>query len=265
MYKFTDTNSKSAGEDTPAEAISINGNPLDTLIDGYRTLYVRGREGLSTEITSQVVGNRAGAIYQQRRYSDRTLTVGYQVITSSNQEYRNVFNTLAGYLNVENAKIVFNDEPDKYFIGTPQAMSDVDPGKNGVVSEFEIYCADPFKYTIVSQALSFSDGTVTVSYSGTIPSHPRFEMTFPGNCSQVAIVDTSGHVLQFSGSFKSGDRLVIDCTDISVMYNNKSAPGLGAIGNAWDTLTLKGGENTLTMTAEGTAPTVVIKFQEVYV
>ena len=50
MYQFIDVNEVSESAMLPSEALSINGEYLENLIPGYRTLAVTGREALSAEL-----------------------------------------------------------------------------------------------------------------------------------------------------------------------------------------------------------------------
>ncbi len=45
MYEFRDVNENLTQEYIPAEALQINGELIETQIEGYHTLYVQGREG----------------------------------------------------------------------------------------------------------------------------------------------------------------------------------------------------------------------------
>lgn len=209
----------------PSEALKINGQYIEEQIDGYRTLYVSGRELLEQEITSTELTRQSGTRYRSRRYPERVITVGFQIIPTGddyydgkNEEFREAFNKLAGILNVENAELIFHDEEDKFFIGTPSGVGDIEPGKNAVTGEFEITCNDPFKYSIYERIAypTEDDGkTFLVPYNGTAPSFPTLEVDFPnedessedgesdveltgaGDCGFVAFVDSDGHILQF--------------------------------------------------------------------
>ena len=50
IYKFTDTDKRATPGNLPGEALFINGQAIENLIEGYRTLYVKGRESMSGEI-----------------------------------------------------------------------------------------------------------------------------------------------------------------------------------------------------------------------
>ena len=53
-----------------------------------------------------------------KRYPVRTITVGYQLLTASAENFRKAYNVLMDILSVEDSELIFADEPDKYFTGT---------------------------------------------------------------------------------------------------------------------------------------------------
>ena len=60
MYSFRDVNENITLVPMPAEAMQINGVYLETEIEGYRTLYVKGREAFSPELETYEIGTRNG-------------------------------------------------------------------------------------------------------------------------------------------------------------------------------------------------------------
>lgn len=183
MYNFIDVNEVSEVL-LPSEALQINGEYIENLIEGYRTLHVAGREALSPELNTIEIGVRDGSTVKSKRYPARTITVTYQIIAKDNDSFRDAYNKLGSILNVQDAELIFNDEPDKYFIGTPSYIEDVDPGNNAVVGEFEILCADPFKYSVkeylalphinpLTRTISFM-----IDYDGTYKSYPKLQANF---------------------------------------------------------------------------------------
>ena len=181
MYKFIDTTEVSEGVLLPSEALMLNGEFIEHIIPGYRTLYVTGREALSPELTTLETGVRDGSTLQFKRFPGRTIIVGYQLIANSNEAFRTAYNALGGLLNVNDAELIFNDETDKYFIGTPSAIGEVEPGLNSVTGEIEFYCADPFKYSVEEFEVepTAEDGTgFVVDYKGTYKAFPTLEAKF---------------------------------------------------------------------------------------
>lgn len=180
MYDFIDVTEVSEGLSLPSEALKINGEYIENQITGYRTLTVEGREALSPEISSFETGSRDGSVLKGKRYPARVIRITYQLVANSNEEFRSAYNKLASILNVTNAELVFNDETDKYFIGTPSLMGEVPPGKNAVVGEFEIICLDPFKYSLMEYEAvpDLDDSCILLDYQGTYKSFPKLEAAF---------------------------------------------------------------------------------------
>lgn len=179
MYDFIDVNEQ-AGKKLPAEALQLNGEYIENIIDGYRTLQVSGREALSQELESYEVGIRDGSRLKSRRYPARTITITYQLLADSAEDFREKYNQLGRILNVEDAEMIFADEPDKFFRGTPEELGDVDPGRNNVVGEINFFCADPFKYSVIEYEAepSLDEGSVLIDYNGTYKSYPTLEASF---------------------------------------------------------------------------------------
>lgn len=231
MYNFTDTIEQAAANELPAEAVSINGIYIEDEISGYRTLYTSGRESLEKEFESYDDTVASGSLTKYTRFPARTITVGFQLLTSSPENFREAFNRLNEILNTEDAEIIFNDEQDKFFTGSPIMNADIEPGLMSVKGEYQIYCADPFKYSvdwhspdpvIAEDPETGLYQTFNIEYEGTYPAYPRYVAKFydpdgetdednaefdqtdmtgklggVGACKFVAFMDDENHVLQF--------------------------------------------------------------------
>lgn len=210
MYNYRDTTDHSTPVNIlPSEAVMINGVYLENVIDGYRTLYVKGREALSPEIALGQVGVRNGAYLKNKRFPARVLTIGYQILANSTGEFNEAFKRLNHYLNVEDAQIIFADETDKYLTGTPSGYEVVPEGRLNITSEFTIVCTDPFKYSTTEYEVAptlDSGTTFLVDYQGTYPAYPVLQTDFyksstkgntDGDCGFVAFSTQNADVLQF--------------------------------------------------------------------
>lgn len=85
---------------------------------------------------------------------------------------------------VEQAQIIFNDEPDKFFIRTTQGNHEIEGGSNSVIGEIEIYCADPFKYSVKEKTVTatLDNGyTFEIDYKGTRKAYPKIEAVMHGD------------------------------------------------------------------------------------
>ena len=212
MYNFVDTNGYAEGTALPSEALKINGAYLENKVTGYRTLYVKGREMLAPDIETYETGVRDGSTLQSKRLPARTITVGYQLIASSAEAFRAAFNALNAALDVEEAELIFADELDKFFIGTPFGRGDIPAGRNAVTGEFDILCVDPFKYSVQEYEATptLDDGTTfVIQYNGTYRSYPTLVAEFAdedddtsggltgnGDCGYVAFLSDDAAIIQ---------------------------------------------------------------------
>ena len=60
-------------------------------------------------------------------------------------------------INNEESKLIFLDEPDKYYIGTKESIGDVDSGRLNVKGSFTFTCSDPYKYKITEKTFPIKD------------------------------------------------------------------------------------------------------------
>lgn len=148
MYGFIDTKDNFIQNSLPSEALRINGVWIEEQIAGYRTLSVKGRESLSVDLTTFDDGRSNGVRFVRKRYPSREITVRYQLIASSSEEFRESYNKLISLLDEANQELVFNDEKDYFFTGTMSEMGSVPEGTNAVISTITFTCTDPFKYEL---------------------------------------------------------------------------------------------------------------------
>lgn len=251
MYNFIDVNDASEVVVLPSEALKINGEYIENQITGYRTLNVSGREALSPDVYSYTTGIRDGSLLKSKQYPERIITVTYQLIADSNEAFREAYNKLAAILDVENAELIFNDEQDKYFTGTPCIIGSVAPGKNSVVGEFEILCTDPFKYSVLEYEVEPKtvDGETvfTVDYNGTYKAYPTLEADFyneqeisedgetetaltgAGDCGFIAFYDDAENIIQIGDpEEENGEDLAKSQTLVNQSFTKSTSWGTAA-------------------------------------
>lgn len=275
----------STGASLPTEAPKINGQYLESVLPGYRTLYVSGREALEKNLSSVVVGSADGETILNSRYPSRTLSVGFQLIAEDASDFREKFSNLNNLLSLEEADFVFNDEPDKFFTGTPILDMNVSPGRNAVTGEWHILCAYPFKRSVALTTLSSTDqagvvvgnnsATFTFNYKGTRPSRPILRAQFAaakeggdynedGDCGYVAFLDTDENIIQLGNP----DIVEMDPQDPNAngtIFNSKFTETTGwtddgiAIGNITDQFFNNGAGQTLSFAKRNSAESSLVR------
>lgn len=197
MYAFVDTvNSGIVGTNLPTEAMSYNGVYLENEIDGYRTLSVTGRELMESEVTDQEIDGMDGSYYRYKTTPARTITVKYQLRARGSREFRDAFNKMNKLLSSEQVKVIFNDESDKYFIGTKTSNTQVDGGSNNVIGEIEIYCTDPRKYSTTEKEFVATDGVLNIVNEGTVPVSIDYDITTASETGYIGLVSEEG-IMQY--------------------------------------------------------------------
>lgn len=197
MYAFVNTvNSGIVGTNLPTEAMSYNGVYLENEIDGYRTLSVTGRELMESEVKHTEIDGMDGSYYRYKTTPARTITVKYQLRARGSREFREAYNKMNKLLSGEQVKVIFNDESDKYFIGTKTSNTQVDGGSNNVIGEIEIYCSDPCKYSTTEKEFTDTDGVLNIVNEGTVPVSIDYEVQTTSETGYIGIVSTEG-VMQY--------------------------------------------------------------------
>ena len=152
----------------------INGSYLESIVPGFETLYVKGREPLDLDLRSASINSRDGDIYQGRRVKGRTLEILFSLTAATPAAYSAAYNKLKGELyKVKESQLIFDDEPGYYFVGTYETIDvEYTAGQPANGSIF-IFCADPFKYSVTETTITAVNGTITATYNGTYPAHPK--------------------------------------------------------------------------------------------
>ena len=262
MYDFVDTGEVGSENSLPSEALQIDGEYIENLIDGYRTLYVSGRELLESEITDREIDRISGSEYLESRNTTRNITVGYQLLCKTTREFRDKFNKLSSILSKEQVKLIFADEPDKYFIGTKSSVGDVEPGRMNVKGEFTFYCCDPRKYSSAEKQFPGvqQDGyqTITIQNNGTEWADVDYKIThnhengFIGLVSQYGVIqlgkeeEADGENYEASEELFNGYGLFQDDHGTSYQNPENTTQGTLEVKNVagYNVMALKGGQAT---------------------
>lgn len=235
MYSFVDTiEGNGVSALLPAEALGVNGRYIENEIDGYRTLHVSGRELLESEINDIQIGYANGAMFQNKRNPVREITVTYRLMSKSAESFRQKFNVLSGILEQEEARLVFADEPDKYFIGTKSSIGEVQGGQLNVIGDFTFYCCDPYKHSTVEKTFPASlnsDGIMeaTVVNNGTTDVPISYEITHNHENGYIGIVSEHGamqygYVDELDGEVQQKSQVLVNyqkTSDYDAMTNGE--------------------------------------------
>ncbi len=158
----------------PIIKMQVDGQYLETLVSGYRTLTVDGREELDLDVINAEIDTSDGGRYLRRKIKSRVLKVHFAIEDSTPGGFAVKFKALKAELyKIKEAQIIFTDEPNIYFTGTFRKITAEYIGHTVAQGVIEISCADPFKYSVTETTITAVNGTITATYNGTYPAHPK--------------------------------------------------------------------------------------------
>ena len=194
IYRFRDTIERAMRDGYPAEALNFNGIYFEDEIEGYQTLAVTGRESLEAEIDTIETSAMHGARFRSSRYLPRVITVRYKLRSKNASDLIEKYNRLNYLLGTEEAKLIFRDEPDKFWTGTRRNLTPPEVGMLTTTGEIEFLCADPFKYSVREYEAAATDNRISVRYNGTQPNPPRFRVLAHGDIAFVELLKDMARV-----------------------------------------------------------------------
>lgn len=161
-----------AARSKAACAFKLNGNYIEDSVPEYRTLEVSGRHELEAEVDSYDIA-AGGAVYVSNRTQTRTLTVRFAVKADTTDALHKAMDALNAALKAEESQIIFDDEPEVYYVGTRARITLGEFLPTYAAGTISIFCADPYKYsTRVFEEIADNNGLITVSYGGSAPAYP---------------------------------------------------------------------------------------------
>ena len=176
----------------------IDGQYIDDLITGFRTLGVDGREELDLDVVSSEIDTSDGGRYMRRRIKSRTLKVHFYLSDDTAAGFSAKFNALKNKLHsIKESQIIFSDDDGVYFTGTFRKLTLAYKGSEVTRGTIEIFCADPFKYAVSETVINAVNGQITAEYGGTYPAHPILTAQSElHDCGFYSFEDEAGHLIQ---------------------------------------------------------------------
>lgn len=179
----------------PRFAMFFDDEYFEQELTWYRTISVEGRDSTETDITT-ITRMCDGELYRRKRDAAKTITVKFIIKADTHALLLAQIDKLNGYLNREQVKIIFNDEYDKYWIGTKVTAAYQHITRTRAHGTIEIFCADPHKYSTTLTEITATNGEFSFNYDGTYKCYPVLEATAASDLGYVSYIDAHEHVIQ---------------------------------------------------------------------
>lgn len=206
----------------PSDNMSINGTPLNQLVEGYRHLTVTGRGLLGQTIKKSSVPGRRGVWVEDVSDDERQLEIKYKLEADTSSKMRDKFAKLNKILRTQASsgflEITFKDEPEYVYYGYFSGADDIEEKSLSIISKFTLLVPDGYKK---KQA---QNSTGPIALSDSLEVLPESIMVTPtGTVNQVQIINGT-KVLSFSGSYAAGKDLVVTFgnEEVTAVYNGRN-------------------------------------------
>lgn len=206
----------------PSDNMSINGTPLNQLVEGYTHLTVTGRGLLGQTIKKSSVPGRRGVWVEDVSDDERQLEIKYKLEADTSSKMRDKFaklnKILRTYASSGFLEITFKDEPEYVYYGYFSGADDIEEKSLSIISKFTILVPDGYKKKRAQNStgpVSLSDALEVLPESITV--------TPTGTVNQVQIINGT-KVLSFSGSYVAGKDIIVTFgqEEVTATYNGRS-------------------------------------------
>lgn len=215
-YKYNELSGYQNNVSMPSDAMKVNGEYLESLVDGYQQLVISGRGILAQEVEHLQIPGKDGAHLVRAYTSPRILTIQYKLYANTSEELRAQYNALNGVLRGA-LDITFDDESGWHYYGMLNTSDSPPENSLSVVSSFTIFCADPYAYSEVK-----TSNPVTLEYADAVL--PKKITVKGANQDNIKISNGVDELIIFGGHTTS-DTIIIEWTpeEVLVTKNGNNA------------------------------------------
>ena len=206
----------------PSDNMSINGTPLNQLIEGYRHLTVTGRGLLGQSVKTISVPGRRGVWIESVSDDERVLEIKYKLVADTSPKMRDKFAKLNKILRTHASsgflEITFKDEPEYVYYGYFSGADAIEEKSLSIFSKFTLLVPDGYK----KKQAQNSTGPVTLSDALEVLPE-SITITPTGTVNQVQIINGS-KILSFTGSYAAGRDIVVTFGDeeVTATYSGRN-------------------------------------------
>lgn len=219
MYDFHDLNinRRVETEPLPAEALNYGGHWLDREIDGYMTLSTSGRNEFSRQINS---ADRVddGAVYLSSRIESKKITVTFQLLASTIEQYNERLKKLKQLLFQPNQPFYFAYLQQYHFVGTASALT-LDGETLNTTGKIELSLTDPYLHGNV-RTIAGSGTQIKVNDNELIYPQTPDKLTFtPTKAVANLVVACADKKISLSVGVDAEQAVVIDFANLNLSIN----------------------------------------------
>lgn len=206
----------------PSDNMSINGTPVNEIVDGYRQLSVSGRGLIGQEVKTTSIAGRRGVWIEEISEPSRVLEIKYQLEAKTSEELREKFDKLNLFLRTTNSsnllEVTFKDEPNFTYFAIFSGADNFEENSKSIVSRFSLLVPDGYK----KSRLKGSVGQIELT--GAFEVMPEKIVVTTTKTTNVVRITNGRQTISFTGAYDANQDITIlfETEEVKALYKNRS-------------------------------------------
>lgn len=207
----------------PSDNMSINGTPVNEIVDGYRQLSVSGRGLVGQEVKTTSIAGRRGVWIEDISEPSRVLEIKYQLEADTSEALREKFDKLNLFLRTTNngsktLEVTFKDEPNFTYYAIFSGADSFEENSKSIVSRFSLLVPDGYK----KSQLKTSTGIIELT--GAFEVMPEKIVVTTTKTTNTVRITNGRQTISFTGAYDTNQDITIlfEAEEVKALYKNRS-------------------------------------------
>lgn len=207
---------------TPSDNMSINGRPVNEIVDGYRQLSVSGRGLIGREVKTTSIAGRRGVWIEEISEPSRVLEIKYQLEAKTSEELRDKFDKLNLFLRTTNSsnllEVTFKDEPNFTYFAIFSGADNFEENTKSIVSRFSLLVPDGYKKS------RLKDSVGQIELSGAFEVMPEKIVVTTTKTTNTVRITNGRQTISFTGAYDANQDITIlfEINEVKALYKGRS-------------------------------------------
>lgn len=207
----------------PSDNMSINGTPVNEIVDGYRQLSVSGRGLIGQEVKTTSIAGRRGVWIEEISEPSRVLEIKYQLEAETSEELRDKFDKLNLFLRTTNnssktLEVTFKDEPNFTYFAIFSGADNFEENSKSIVSRFSLLVPDGYKKSRLKNSVG------QIELTGAFEVMPEKIVVTTTKTTNVVRITNGRQTISFTGAYDANQDITIlfETEEVKATYKNRS-------------------------------------------
>lgn len=207
---------------TPSDNMSINGRPVNEIVDGYRQLSVSGRGLIGRDVKTTSIAGRRGVWIEEISEPSRVLEIKYQLEAKTSEELREKFDKLNLFLRTTNSsnllEVTFKDEPNFTYFAIFNGADNFEENSKSIVSRFSLLVPDGYKKSRLKESVG------QIELTGAFEVIPEKIVVTTTKTTNAVRITNGRQTISFTGAYDVNQDITIlfETNEVKALYKGRS-------------------------------------------